>query len=74
MLLFFVYNEFDKNKQDDAPFRKYLKETKLISFIYNFHGFKNIENGNQNTLMELIKYQFFNDILYFCFKIPFLII
>lgn len=67
----FVYNEFDKNKQDDAPFRKYLKETKLISFVYNFHGFKNIENGNQNTLMKLIKYQFFNDILYFCLNIPF---
>lgn len=67
----FVYNEFDKNKQDNAPFRKYLIETKLINFVNGFHGFKNIESGNQNTLMELIEYQFFNDILYFYLKIPF---
>lgn len=69
--IIFVYNEFDKNRNDNAPFIKYLIETKLINFVNGFHGFKNIESGNQNTLMELIKYQFFNDILYFCLKIPF---
>lgn len=69
--IIFVYNEFDKNINDNAPFIKYLIETKLINFVNGFHGFKNIESGNQNTLMELIKYQFFNDILYFCLKIPF---
>ena len=69
--IIFVYNEFDKNTNDNAPFIKYLIETKLINFVNGFHGFKNIESGNQNTLMELIKYQFFNDILYFCLKIPF---
>lgn len=69
--IIFVYNEFDKNRNDNAPFIKYLRETKLINFVNGFYGFKNIESGNQNRLMELIKYQFFNDILYFCLNIPF---
>ena len=69
--IIFVYNEFDKNGNDNAPFIKYLRETKLINFVNGFRGFKSIESGNQNTLFELIKYQFFNNIFYFCLERPF---
>lgn len=66
--IIFVYNEFDKNKQDDAPFIVYLKKIKLINFVYNFLNFKHAKGHNENQLIELIHYQFFTVFKYCLFN------
>lgn len=66
--IIFVYNEFDKNKQDNAPFKRYLLKTNLFNFVSNFFYFKDLKNNNQKSLAQLIRYMFFNVYKYCLFN------
>lgn len=67
--IIFVYNYFIKNQKDDAPFKQYLKKTKLFNLVEAWYNFDFQEN--KNVLMELINYQFFDVTFLFCLAKPF---
>lgn len=63
----FVFNELDKNRNDNAPFKLYLMETNLINFINDLYWFKEIKtNNNEIILKEFSNYRFFYNTFLFC--------